>query len=178
MSHIKAGQLNGFYTPDYDGASVVNLMSSIIGAMGGISPHRELSVVPASDLESAEKIVYLIVDGIGEAQLEEFLESGEGGCFFAAHSHRTISTVFPATTAAAVTTFGTGASPAEHGVLGWHLNLPDLGMVATILPAVTRTGVPMVSPLDSSESAWAETQNIGIFPAAWSSYVLCVLAKL
>jgi hypothetical protein len=49
----------------------------------------------------------------------------------------------PATTAAAITTFSTGATPAEHGILGWHLHLADLGLVGTILPVVTRTGVPL-----------------------------------
>jgi hypothetical protein len=44
-----------------------------------------------------------------------------------------------------VTTLATGASPAEHGIIGWHLNLGDLGLVSTILLARTRTRAPMAS---------------------------------
>ncbi len=90
-------------------------------------------------------MVYLVIDGLGEEQLLRFLGSGKRRGFLGRHLHRVITTVSPATTAAAVTTFATGASPAEHGVLGWFLHLPDLGLVSTILPATTRTGTPMAA---------------------------------
>jgi hypothetical protein len=85
----------------------------------------------------------MIVDGLGVESLARHLAEGRGKNFLGRAPHRTISTVFPATTAAAITTFTTGASPAEHGILGWHLHLADLGIVSTILPATTRLGVPL-----------------------------------
>lgn len=118
-------------------------MASVIRARGGRSPHRDLACLPASELRRFRKIVYLVIDGLGEAQLRNHLARGGRSRFFAVWPHDIITSVFPATTAAAVTTFVTGAAPAEHGIVGWHLNLPDLGMVSTILPAVTRTGVPL-----------------------------------
>lgn len=133
----------GFCFPDYHGGSLVNLLASVIRSRGGRSPHADLRGLPARSLAGARKVVYLVVDGLGEGQLRRFLGSGRGRVFLAAQPRRTITTVFPATTAAAVTTFGTGASPAEHGVLGWFLHLPDLGLVSTILPATTRTGTPI-----------------------------------
>ena len=42
---------------------------------------------------------------------QETLYQGYGQRFFARHPHRRITTVFPATTAAAVTTFDTGSLP-------------------------------------------------------------------
>src|SRR5690606_27299275 len=48
------------------------------------------------------------------------------------------------TTAAAVTTFDTGASPHEHGILSWFLHLPDVGCVSTVLRTATRVGTPLV----------------------------------
>lgn len=118
-------------------------MTSIIRARGGRSPHRDLACLPARDLRPFRKIIYLVVDGLGEAQLRDYLSRKGRSRFFLAYSRDVITSVFPATTASAVTTFATGASPAEHGIVGWHLNLPDLGLVSTILPCVTRTGVPM-----------------------------------
>jgi hypothetical protein len=129
--------------PDYRGGSIVNLLASIIRSRGGRSPHAGLEGLPAKALFDAQKVVYLVVDGLGKEQLDRYLASRSRAAFFAEHPHRTITTVFPATTAAAITAFGTGASPAEHGILGWHLHLHDLGMVCTILPATTRTGSPM-----------------------------------
>lgn len=135
--------LRSFCPPDYSGGSIVNLLASVIRSRGGRSPHADLNGLPARDLKGARKVVYLVIDGLGQQQLDRYLASRRRAAFFAEHPHQTITTVFPATTAAAITTFTTGASPAEHGILGWHLHLPDLGMVSTILPATTRTGSPM-----------------------------------
>jgi len=144
MPPIESGPLQGFYRPDYEGGSTLNLMASLIRAQGGDSPHRELQGLPGARLKDARQIVLLIVDGVGHRQLESFLAEGRGRQFFSAHPRRSITTVYPATTAAAVTTLATGASPAEHGVLGWYLQLPDLGCVSTILPVLSRTGMPLV----------------------------------
>ncbi len=135
----------GFLAPRFHGRNILNLMASIIHGAGGSSPHEDLAdALPVERLRAARHIVYLVLDGLGVAQLKGFLDAGGGRDFFALHPFDVLHTVCPATTAAAVTTFATGLSPAEHGVLGWHLHLDDLGMVATILPGVTRTGVPMV----------------------------------
>ena len=78
MPKVTEGPLRGFYLPDYDGGSIVNLLSSIIRSRGGRSPHRELIGLSASQLRGAQKLVYLLIDGIGEAQLQAFLGSGHG----------------------------------------------------------------------------------------------------
>lgn len=132
--------------PEYNGNSILNLMSTVIRARGGLAPHRELAALPAAELKDARKVVYLVLDGLGASQLREHLGGGHGMEFFARHAHDIITSVFPATTAAAVTTFATGASPSEHAIIGWHLNLPDLGLVSTILPAITRTRTPVAPP--------------------------------
>lgn len=136
---------NGFMVPQYNGRNVLNLLASIIRACNAKSPHRVLIDGPAlNKLRDTRHIVYLVVDGLGVHQLRHFLALGKGKKFFGAHPFDVLHTVCPPTTAAAVTTFATGLAPAEHGILGWHLHLGDLGMVATILPAVTRTGTSMV----------------------------------
>jgi hypothetical protein len=135
--------LREFHPPDHAGGSIVNLMSSLVRAAGGQSPHRELDPLPARRLSDAKHIVYLMVDGLGAAQVERHLAKRRGRLFFAAHTRHELTTVFPSTTATAVTTFATGSSPAEHGILGWHVHLPDLGMVSTVLLGTTRNGTPM-----------------------------------
>lgn len=144
MSILESGALRGFYAPEYDEGSILNLMSSLIRSRGGTSPHAELSDLPSSALERYERIVYLVLDGIGEEQLARHLDAGRGKHFFAETPRRVLTTVFPATTAAAVTTFATGASPLEHGIIGWFLNFPDLGSVSTVLLVEARAGTDLV----------------------------------
>jgi hypothetical protein len=144
MPLVERGPLKGNYLPDYDGGSTVNLLASLINARGGVSPHRELDGLPARSIANSHAIFYIVLDGLGLAQLERHLRAGAGQRFFAKHPHRQLSTVFPATTAAAVTTFDTGASPAEHAILSWFLHLPDLGCVAAVLRTHSRVGTDLV----------------------------------
>jgi hypothetical protein len=88
--------------------------------------------------------VYLLVDGLGSAQVDHHLAEGRGEAFFAREERHALTTVFPSTTSAAVTTFTTGTTPSEHGIVGWHVQLPDLGGVATVLLGTTRTEAPMM----------------------------------
>lgn len=141
MPRLTAGPLQNFFAPDYGGGCITNLLASVIRHLGGSSPHAGLDNVGAC-LDGASRVGYLVVDGLGAQQLRRYLARGGGRHFFGVHPFREITTVFPATTAAAVTTFLTGASPAEHGILGWHLHLSDLGLVSTVLLGLTRTGVP------------------------------------
>ena len=131
--------------PDYAGGSIVNLMATLIRARGGRSPHRPLNGLPRAVLSSYKKVVLLLVDGLGANQLLRFVAAGHGKKFLALHPWQKITTACPATTAAVVTTLATGASPAEHAILGWHLHLPDIGMVGTLLPFVTRTDTPIAT---------------------------------
>lgn len=132
--------------PDYQGGGILNLMSSLIRARGGRSPHRPLAGLSPAAIRPHKKVVLLLLDGLGARQLHRFILAGKGRKFLALHPWQKITTACPATTAAVITTLATGASPAEHAILGWHLNLPDLGMVGTILPFVTRTDTPIAPP--------------------------------
>ncbi|MDR0993573.1 MAG: alkaline phosphatase family protein [Verrucomicrobiota bacterium] len=133
--------------PDYNGGSILNLMSSLIRSRGGRCHHRTLRGLPPSVLRRHKKVIVLLLDGLGANQLHLFLRSSPPLAFFNRHPWQIMTTVSPATTASVVTTVATGASPAEHAVLGWHLHLPDLGMDGTILPFSTRTGTP-IAPAD------------------------------
>lgn len=137
-----------FPVPDYAGGSLLNLTSSLVRALGGRSPYPECRFLRAAALRPFRRIVLLLVDGLGESQLADYLSTpaGRRSPFFAAHPRRVIDTVAPATTASVVTTLSTGASPAAHAVLGWHLHFPDLGLDGTPLPFTTRVGGPLLPP--------------------------------
>lgn len=130
--------------PDYGGHNVVNLLSSVIQASGGESPHPECPLLSASMAAEYRHIMVVLLDGMGCEQIAAMLGKGLGYAFWKQTQYNQLSTVFPATTAAVVTTFGTGATPQEHGVFGWYTYLKDLGLVSTILRAQTRMGTPFL----------------------------------
>jgi len=122
--------------PRYDGDSIVNLMASIISADGGESLYPCLNDLDIEKLRSARNILLLVVDGLGY----EFLCSCSAGAFMRRHLKRSITSVFPPTTATAITTFLTGLAPQQHGLTGWFVYFRELGSVVRVLPFTTRLG--------------------------------------
>ncbi len=139
--------------PDYHGASLVNLMASITEGLGGRPRHAPLRALGAQECRAAQRIVLLVIDGLGERQLRELIPDGA-----LAASHRaTIDSVFPPTTASAITTTYTGATPLEHGLTGWHVYFPDASCVAAALPMLSRGDeVPLVRRGLSAARAFSE----------------------
>ena len=116
--------------PDYSGNGFVNLVASLVEARGGAPRHAPLAGLPAGEVKAATNIVFLIVDGLGDNYL---CAAGAGGAI-ARHRRAAISAVFPSTTASAITTSFTGASPAEHGLTGWFTYFSEAACVGAPLP--------------------------------------------
>jgi hypothetical protein len=86
--------------------------------------------LPPSELRSAQNIVFLIVDGLGD----NYLRANGSGGQLARHRRGVISAVFPSTTASAITTSFTGATPLEHGLTGWFAYFSEAACVGAPLP--------------------------------------------
>jgi len=56
------------------------------------------------------------------------------------HLHGRLTTVFPSTTASAITTFMTGLAPQQHGLTGWFTYFQELESILTVLPVKPRFG--------------------------------------
>lgn len=80
--------------------------------------------------------VFLLIDGLGDHFLQRFGVTS----VLAAHRQGRITSVFPSTTAAAVTTTMTGLSPAQHGLTGWFIRDRRFGGIIAPLPLVRRGG--------------------------------------
>ena len=115
--------------PDYSGGGLVNLMASIVEACGGRALHPSLSHCA---LGEPRNIVLLLVDGLGERYLAR--RGGE----LAAKRRRAITSVFPSTTASAITTSYTGCTPLEHGLTGWFTYFGEAACVGAALPFKSR----------------------------------------
>jgi hypothetical protein len=116
--------------PDYRDGSLVNLIASISAACGAEPRHPPLAALPPERLAWAKNIVFFLVDGLGYNYL---IDIGRGGALVD-HLAGTLTSVFPSTTAAAVTTSFTGLTPREHGMTGWFNWFPEAGLVAAPLP--------------------------------------------
>ena len=116
--------------PDYSGGGFLNLIASIAEACGGAPRHAPLAALAAAELRAARNVVLLIFDGLGDRYLQA---NGAGGQLLR-HRRAAMSAVFPSTTAAAITTSFTGASPLEHGLTGWFVYLREAGCVGAPLP--------------------------------------------
>lgn len=128
----------GLLRPDYAGGSIVNLMTTVLTAMGaegtGYAPLRDL---PATRLQQARSIVLLVIDGLGYEHLQR---SKSTAVTLHRHLSGRMTSVFPTTTATAITTFLTGLAPQEHGITGWSMYFKEIGSVTAVLPFRTRFG--------------------------------------
>src|SRR5690606_13638681 len=90
--------------------------------------------LPPDAPAGARNIVFLIVDGLGDGYLQR---RGAGGAL-ASKRRAAITSVFPSTTASAITTSYTGCTPLEHGLTGWFTYFGEAGCVAAPLPFMSR----------------------------------------
>lgn len=120
--------------PDYRGNGIVNLMSTIVAALGGVSPYPRLTALSSASLAAARHLVLLVVDGLGH----DYLLDREGA--LRTHLRGSMTSVFPSTTASAIPTFLTGLAPQQHGLTGWHMYFREIGAVVAPLPFRARTG--------------------------------------
>jgi hypothetical protein len=144
----------GAMPPDYTGRGLVNLPATVLDTFGA---RTEDDPPPLADLDpallhGARQIVVVLADGLGWWQLQRFCEIGATP-FLARLLERAArrdaaqlleaTTVFPSTTAAALTTVHTARTPQEHGNIAYFVWLDEFRQVTAMLrwgPAITRRG--------------------------------------
>ena len=124
------------YLPNYKNGSVVNLMSSISKSLGDEPQYEPLQTLTSAELSASRNIVLLVIDGLG---YEYLMKHGQDSILHE-HLRGKMTSVFPSTTAACVTTFATGVAPQQHAVTGWFVHLKELGTVSAILRFKPRNG--------------------------------------
>lgn len=123
------------YKPNYQNGSIVNLMSSIKRALGSEPKYKPLEIFDFSNA-SKKNIILIIIDGLGYNYLTKYGKDS----FLYKNLKGKMTSVFPATTASAMTTFSTGLAPQQHALTGWFMYLKEIGAVSVILPFTSRAG--------------------------------------
>lgn len=126
--------------PNYK-KSLVNLMSSLMKGMGGKPLYKPLKALDPKIVNSYQNVVLIVIDGLGY----EFLEKYGKDSFLIKYVKERITSVFPSTTASAITTIVTGVAPQQHAITGWYANLKEVGGVVNPLLFETRLGHSLAS---------------------------------
>lgn len=118
-----------------------NALGALVAARGGdVSAmlHEATGMGGAGDdnlasvqrlLPPVRSVVAIVVDGLGHANLKA--ASGHARTLSSMQSKR-IETVIPSTTGAALTSITTGRLPGEHGLVGYKIRHPQLGLRSTL----------------------------------------------
>ena len=93
-------------------------------------------------IERANRVVLLLFDGLGQAQIERLLPNSS----LARSRAATLESIFPSSTAPAVASLATGLSPGQHAVTGWHLWWPDEQALVRPLPLDYRGREGVIDP--------------------------------
>jgi len=126
--------------PRYDGYSIANLPATFAAILGAQMPAPSLPPLPAElwhDVAGgARRVVFVLIDALGYRRFRRVLDaeadSGwrpllDRGQFFP------LTSVFPSTTVAALSSLWTGLAPSQHGYLGTRLFLREVGAVADMI---------------------------------------------
>jgi hypothetical protein len=119
--------------PRADERNLVDLARAL-GRLAG----ADLTLAPPAqalldEIGGADHHVLVLIDGLGMNLIDRHATG-----FLRERVGRPIRTVFPSSTAPALTSLATGLWPGEHAVPAWWTYLPDRGVHATILPFVER----------------------------------------
>lgn len=140
--------------PDHGGRGLANVPATVLATLGA---REGGDLPPLADLDPAladgvRQVVLVLADGLGWGQLERLSAHGATP-FLASLVARArardgaqlleVTSVFPSTTAAAITTLNTGRTPQEHGNLAYFCWLEEFGQLTQMLrwgPAKHRRG--------------------------------------
>lgn len=105
--------------PDYS-RCIINIISSVMNYYRRPfeQEYDTLAAVDKVLRKGYKNVILLVLDGMGTDMLVQDLSDRD---FLRRNFVHNLTSVFPSTTASAMTSFYTGVSPNEHGWLGWSL---------------------------------------------------------
>lgn len=133
--------------PDYNN-SILNLITSILKYYNVESNHSSLKKLDERLNKKYKNVVFIILDGMGEHILKNISSDG----FFRNHELDCITSVYPSTTTAALTTYYSGKPPYESGWIAWSQYFKEYGRA-----------IDMLSHQESYQCDSLKNQKINVF---------------
>jgi Type I phosphodiesterase / nucleotide pyrophosphatase len=138
QQYIEARTHGEVLYPCYESYCLSKIPSTVLALLGIPQPdHALLKLVQdiVAPHRHPSKVVVILIDGFGWHQWLQYAEHHD---FFnrvtACGVVAPITTVFPSTTAAALTTIHSGLTPQEHGLPEWWVYFDELDAIAASLP--------------------------------------------
>lgn len=116
--------------PDYNWNNTVNLISSIKWFCGVKSDYIELDLLKSDYLKQYDNVVLFLVDALWYNWLEKYAKDS----FLYSKLKWNLTSVFPSTTATAITTINTWYTASEHWIVWRNMFAKELGWIMQILP--------------------------------------------
>jgi len=125
----------GTILPDYQGACITEL-AGFVEQVLGLGSEDAAARLGLTDTPKYDRVLFLILDGFGYRKACSLFEEypdlalrslGEAGSLVP------LTSVFPATTVAALVSISTGLTPLEHGMIGYRLYLRETGSVTNMI---------------------------------------------
>ena len=146
LPKLAAHRLDGFLldedmqAPFYQGHCLANLPASICAWLG----REEWPTVPLDESYARpfrrqyDQVILLVVDGMGlelfqKGSADESAESRLWQNLLAESCLFPLTSIVPSTTSAALTSFWTGRTAAEHGILGYEMWLREFNLAANMI---------------------------------------------
>lgn len=114
--------------PDYNN-SILNLITSILKHYKVETNHTSLEKLDKLLEKNYKNVVFIVLDGMGEHILNNISKDG----FFKKHELDCITSVYPSTTTAALTTYYSGKPPYESGWIAWSQYFKEYGRAINVL---------------------------------------------
>ncbi len=126
--------------PYEGGAGLLDLALALAALSGAPVQGTPAAGAVAGAIGAHDHMVFVLVDGLGMHLVDPLEEAA----FLRQHVAMRLRSVFPSSTAPALTSLATGLPPAAHAVTGWWMRLPRASLTATILPFIERfSGEPL-----------------------------------
>ena len=127
-----------FVLPDYDGFGLVNVPATVLRHFGvqNVTVPPLHSAVVGDVLEGVRCIVVLLIDALGYLDLKAQMSADRSLVFHdLARKGRLspITSVFPSTTAVALSCLHTARPPLSHGITGYRMYLPERDVLANMI---------------------------------------------
>jgi hypothetical protein len=124
--------------PVYDGDSLANIAGSVchwLGLQGWLTTPLNDVYTHSTSVEY-DQVILLVVDGMGLElfqRLSREIDFQPWQELLQASNLYPLTSVVPSTTAAALTAFWTGCTPAQHGILGYEIWLREFNLAANMI---------------------------------------------
>ena len=134
---LAEGRLLRPIEPDGSGPPTTVDLARAVSHVGGgrLSADDDAAAALAERIGRDRPLLFILVDGLGDV----FVDRMDPSTSLGSAERINLRSVFPSTTAAALTAVATGEWPATHAVPTWFTHLHRNDLTATILPFVERS---------------------------------------